>query len=76
MSEQVSFEDEVQKLIHADPFIPFSLILSSGDRFDVTDTGFFVFGDSAFILVQRKSGMAILRKSQVIGVEMHPNARA
>ncbi|HZK80313.1 MAG TPA: hypothetical protein VFC46_04580 [Humisphaera sp.] len=74
MSEQLKFDEEVQMLIHADPFKPFTLIFSSGDKFEVTDPGFFVFGEGVIYLVQQKSGLAIFRKHELIGVEVHQNA--
>lgn len=74
MAEELKFDEEVQKLIHAEPFEPFHLILASGDRYEVTNPGFFVFGGSTVYLVQQKTGLAIFRKSQLVGVEKPPTA--
>ena len=76
MPEELKFDDEVQKLIHAEPFEPFDLILISGDRFTVTNPGFFVFGDSTVYLVQQKKGLALFRKSDLTGVEVPPKPSA
>jgi hypothetical protein len=76
MPEELKLDDEVQWLIHADPFEPFDLILISGDRFTVTNPGFFVFGDSTVYLVQQQKGLAIFRKSDLTGVEVPPKASA
>jgi hypothetical protein len=69
MSEQVRFGDELQKLIKGDPFIPFSLIFSSGDRYTVSDPGMAFSNDEVVIIFQPKTGSSYFRKNQIVGFE-------
>ena len=66
----MTFESEVQALIHADPFLPFWLVMASGDKYEITDPGFFVFGKDVVILVERTKGLSIFRRNQIVGVEL------
>ena len=74
MSEKVTFEQEVDKLLRAEPFVPFSLILTSGDRYEVENPGLSFFGENVVYLIQPKSGLAIFRKNQIVGVDVRPGA--
>ena len=37
MSEEISFDQELRKLLRREPFVPFSLALTSGDSHDIVD---------------------------------------
>ena len=75
MSEELNFDDEIIKLLDTDPFHPFSLVLSSGDRYEVTDPHRVAMGMNVVILVHPRSGVLFLRKTQIVAVDV-PEAAA
>ncbi len=60
---------EVQKLAHAEPFVPFTLVITSGDKYEVKDPGLFFVGDNIVYIVQRATGLAIFRRNRIAGLE-------
>jgi hypothetical protein len=37
MSEEIGLRGELIKLLDSDPFVPFQIVMSSGDRYEVSD---------------------------------------
>jgi hypothetical protein len=69
MAEDLKFEDEMQALLSQKPFEPFAVIAASGDRFEVLDPDKIINSRDVFLLVQETSGMVILRKNQMVGLQ-------
>jgi hypothetical protein len=69
MAEEMSFEDEILKLINAEPFVPFTVIVTSGDRYRVIDANRVAFGGSAVAIFEPREGLSVFRKNQVVAVE-------
>ncbi len=67
MAETINFNDEIERILDREPFFPFTIIVSSGDRYEVTDPHQLAMGDSVIVLV--RSTLAFFRKNQVVGVE-------
>jgi hypothetical protein len=74
MSEDLNFNDEIANLLDRDPFVPFTIILSSGDRYDVTHLHQVAIGNNVIVVVPPRSTLAFFRKNQVVGVELHEPA--
>jgi hypothetical protein len=69
--EQVDFEDELWKAYKAEPFSPFDILTAGGQVYQVQDSSQIAFGHSAIVLVLPKTGVQIVRKSQITAVHVH-----
>ena len=68
--EEISIIETILELKHADPFVPFSLVLASGDRFLIETGENLVEMRSQFFYVSPKTDkFCFLRKSQIVAVE-------
>lgn len=67
--EQISFEDEIRRYWKRQPFLPFTIVLSSGDLFQVTDPDRLAMGESTVVLVP-PTGIEFFRKSQIVAVQV------
>ena len=77
MAEELNFEDELRRLRYADPFVPFTVEMASGDRYEVNDPDTFAFGnDLIFIFRARsKGGSAYCRIYNVSSIEITEPAK-
>ena len=77
MAEELNFEDELIRAIKADPFVPFTVVMCSGDRYEVTDPLQIAFGsDVVFIFRPRsKGGSAYCRIYNVSSIEIAEPAK-
>jgi hypothetical protein len=70
MSEQIDIKTEILKFVDADPFVPFVIVMTSGDRYEVTDPHAAAIGQHAVIVVPpRGSGHSVLRLNQISSLE-------
>ena len=72
MSEESrrKFEDGIRELKHKDPFQPFNIVMSSGDKCLVQDPDMLIVGPVEIIYVVLRSGKNYrLRKSQIVAIE-------
>lgn len=74
MSEDISFEDELKKALDRDPFVPFTIVLTSGDRYEVIDPFTVAIGGSTVVVLPPKSTHVFFRKNQIVAVEVHEPA--
>jgi hypothetical protein len=70
MSEAINFNNEIDKLLDNDPFVPFTIILSSGDRYEITGPRQAALGENVIVVVPPKIGISFFRKNQVVGVDV------
>jgi hypothetical protein len=70
MSEAINFNDEIDRLLDRDPFVPFKIILTSGDRYEITGPRQVAMGDNVVVVVPSKSTHSFFRKNQIVGVEV------
>jgi hypothetical protein len=64
------FEDGIREFKHENPFQPFNIIMSSGDKCRVDDPDMPIVGPLEMIYVVPNSGRTSrLRKSQVVALE-------
>jgi len=68
--EQVDFEEELRRYWRKDPFVPFEIITTSGDRYRINDPGLIAFGSNVIIVALRKTGIQLVRKNQIVAVHV------
>jgi len=68
--EQVDFEEELRRYWRKDPFVPFEIVASSGDRYAITDPGLIAFGSNVIIIALRRTGIQLVRKNQIVAVHV------
>jgi hypothetical protein len=65
----------IREVLNRDPFQPFRIILTSGDRFNVTDPSLAVMMESQVFLAEPRSDhFHILRPNQIAAIESLPAA--
>jgi hypothetical protein len=70
MSEQIDSKTEILKFADSDPFVPFVIVMTRGDRYEVTDPHAAAIGQHAVIAVPPKgSGHSVLRLNQISSLE-------
>lgn len=61
--------------IHRDPFVPFRILLTSGDRYEVHNPGMIMLGETmVFYCYPRSDRLAWLRFNQIAAIESIPMA--
>jgi|HubBroStandDraft_1064217.scaffolds.fasta_scaffold2785046_1 hypothetical protein len=68
MAEDLGFEDELNSRINRDPFEPFEMIISSGDRFAIDGRVQVAVGRGTITLFHPRSGVTIIRKNQLVAL--------
>lgn len=67
--------DTIKDMLERDPFHPFRIILTNGDRYDVTNPHLVAFGDTMiFYAFPRSDRLAYLRLNQIAAIETTPAA--
>ena len=73
MAEDIHFEDEVRQLLDAEPFRRFTIILTSGDKLEVTDPHAVAIGSTTMVVMPPKSASHWIRKNQIVAVSAMPS---
>jgi len=62
--------EKINELLARDPFVPFQLVMSSGEKYTVTNPHMLVLGETQFFYVfPRSDKFAWLRYNQLVAVE-------
>jgi hypothetical protein len=69
--ERIDFEEELRRYWRKDPFVPFDIVTTSGDRYHITDPGLIAFGSNAIIVALRSTGIQLVRKNQIVALHVH-----
>jgi len=69
--EQIDFLEELRRYHENRPFIPFDILTTSGERYQVQEPVQFALGHSAVVLVLPKTGVQIVRMSQITAMHVH-----
>ena len=72
--EELRLEDELNDLLEREPFVPFTVVVSSGDRYRVTSPRQVALGENIIVIVPLQSTHAFFRKNQIVGVEVEEPA--
>ena len=73
--EEISFEEELRRALGQQPFHPFTIKLTSGDRYKVTDPWQVAIGTTTVVFMHPKRGASFLRKNQIVAVDVPERAR-
>jgi len=73
-SEAMDFEDELRRLWEADPFIPFEVVVTSGDRYAISRSSHLVFATNMITVLTPGFGPQFFRKNQLVAVHVHDPA--
>jgi hypothetical protein len=65
MAEQIGLRDELIRLLDEEPFSPFQIVMSSGDRFKVSDPHSVAVGRDVICVLPRTGASSFLRFNQV-----------
>jgi hypothetical protein len=74
--EQISFDDELRKYLLAVPFVPFDIMTTSGERIAITDNLQAAVNSSTVGVFLPKYGFHLIRKNQIVSVQVHEKASA
>jgi hypothetical protein len=69
--EQIDFLEELYRYHEARPFMPFDLMTTSGEKYEIREMAQFALGHSAVVLVLPKTGVQIIRTSQITALHVH-----
>lgn len=69
--ESLDFEEELRKYAEADPFTPFDIVVTSGDRYRITSQVQLAIGGNTVIAFLPKSGTQFFRKNQIVAVHVN-----
>ena len=62
--------DSLREMLHRDPFVPFRIVLTSGNHYDVVNPDMVAIGESTvFYLFPRSDRSAALRITQLAALE-------
>jgi hypothetical protein len=71
MSERITVGGELARLANRDPFEPFVIVMSSGERYRVEDPNEIIFGRGAIVIVPLSGGgHSTLRESELSSIEV------
>jgi hypothetical protein len=70
LAEDISITEEIEKALDRRPFQPFSIVVSSGDRYEVTGRHQVAVGKQVVIILPPDSTSVYLRTNQVVAVEL------
>jgi len=74
MAEEINLRDEIITLLDREPFMPFRIVMASGDKYEVTDPHRLALGQNLMILLPPRSTHVMMRLNQVSAVESEPEA--
>ena len=77
MAEELHFGEELDRLSNAERFVPFTVVMASGDRYDVTDPNLIAFGSDVVFIFRPKSkgGSAYCRIYNISSIEITEPAK-
>jgi hypothetical protein len=75
--DDINIPDEIERLLDSDPFKPFVVITTSGDRYPITRKHAVAVGGSVVILITPAAKTSIyLRTNQIVGLEIGTPTRS
>jgi hypothetical protein len=69
--ERIDFEDELRRYARAVPFVPFDIVTTSGNRYEVQESLQLAIGNTAIVLVLPTTGIQVVRKNQITALHVH-----
>jgi hypothetical protein len=76
MAEEINLEDEIKRLLRREPFVPFFVRLTSGERLEVASPYQMAIGDGNTVAIMRpRAGGIFIRQNQIVAVDTPEPAR-
>jgi len=73
MAEDINSVDTIRDLKNREPFAPFKIVMSSGDRYLIEDPDALAIGTQQLFYYPRQNGVGVhLRANQIVAVEESP----
>ena len=72
MAEEMSLEEEINNLLDKEPFAPFTIVVTSGDRYRVVNPRALAMLGSVCVVLEPHEGSSTFRKNQIVSVEHRP----
>ncbi len=69
-SEDIAITDEIEKALDRQPFQPFSIVVASGDRYEVTGRHQVAVAKQVVIILPPDSTSIYVRANQLVAVEI------
>jgi hypothetical protein len=69
--EQITFQDELRKYADASPFVPFEILTTSGDRYEIQERLQVAMFNDALVVTLPRTGIQIIRKNQITAIHVH-----
>lgn len=69
--EPIEFEDELERVIRAEPFVPFTLVTASGDRYIVSFSNWIYSGRDVVVVLRPNIGFVKIRSYNIVAIEMY-----
>lgn len=73
--EELTWEGELRHLRRQEPFVPFVLITTSGDRYEVTNPEMVAVGKNLVFYAPLTAGSTYIRTNQMVAVEVAEAAK-
>jgi hypothetical protein len=70
--EEISLLDEIARLALRDPFLPFAIVMGSGQRYDISARDTVAVARSVLMLMPRAGGYRLLRNALISEVIVSP----
>jgi hypothetical protein len=71
LPEQLDFLEELRRYHERRPFHPFDLLTNSGEKYAIQEAAQFAIGHSAVVVVLPRTGVQIIRLSQITAMHVH-----
>jgi hypothetical protein len=69
-SENISITEEIEKALDRRPFQPFVIVMSSGERHEVTGRHQAAVGQAVIVIVPPDQSSIYLRTNQIVSLEL------
>ncbi len=69
MAEYLKFDEELVRLLDRRPFVPFTIVLSTGFKHDVIDPHYVAMGRDMVVVMHPRSGLSFFRLSHIVSVD-------
>jgi hypothetical protein len=72
--EEIRFLDELRRNYDANPFVPFDVVTTSGDKYEVRERANIAFGADCAVVVLPRTGICVVRSNQISAIHVHEPA--
>ena len=74
MGEEIGLRGKLIKLLEGDPFVPFQIVMSSGDRFEITDPHSVAVARDVVVVLPPRGVSSTLRWNHINALTVKDNA--